>query len=507
MKNHGHEDGHGVRHTFADFRASPSMLKTKACLYILLSLVGFAYAIIAFITSVNAYSTIGKNPLALSGIINNWRDTPIIDIKTTTSDSCPSGYSQMFTRYWPGTKEGCNWNGEIKVKSGKCGSGWTDIDSQLKTEYTYFYGKKIWVKRSGSNIMKAIRIDKDSSPKVWTQKDYRAWGAIAGDINNKVCVISSSDCPINDIKISTVDKFDDYNNQPLGNGYKIHFTSKADSLPLVDFTLTEGNVCIYSNEFDRPSTKKIYPLLKTWKYNGWEDKIGDLSTDEKRWKNIVGEKEAELISDNKEISDIIQKLPNYPITDSTFSLFSMPYIKWTLDCQNSDTAPMNKIAEDNNPINTLANVQLFYMIISFLSLLINSLISPGFIIYKQTMTLMGKQEVEKDIIASNGMRLIAAIFIVLKASFLISSLVIIKNFNNMVDYIQDNKWTDETTTAIFTFLRGVLSDAYDQNVYGIITVGVMAGWELIATMILWVFSCNLRRQENQDHFIQNKKHK
>ena len=84
----------------------------------------------------------------------------------------------------------------------------------------------------------------------------------------------------------------------------------------------------------------------------------------------------------------------------------MPYIKWTLDCQHSDTSPMNKITEDNNLINTLANVQLFYMIISFLSLLINSLISPGFIIYKQTMTLMGKQEVEKDTIASNGMRLI-----------------------------------------------------------------------------------------------------
>ena len=77
----------------------------------------------------------------------------------------------------------------------------------------------------------------------------------------------------------------------------------------------------------------------------------------------------------------------------------------------------------------------------------------------------------------------------------------------MVGYIQDNKWTDETTTAIFTFWREVLTDAYDQNVYGIITVWFMAGWELITTMILWVFPCNLRRQENQDHFIQTKKHR
>ena len=67
-----------------------------------------------------------------------------------------------------------------------------------------------------------------------------------------------------------------------------------------------------------------------------------------------------------------------------------------------------------------------------------------------------------------------------------------------------NRWDNN---CIFTFWREDLTDAYDQNVYGIITVLFMAGWELIATMILWVFSCNLRRQENQDHFIQNKKQK
>ena len=414
-----------------------------------------------------------------------------------TTETCPSGYTQMFVRYWPGTKDGCNCNGKISVKDGKCSDGWSTVAAQSKIEYADFFDRKICVKRSGSNIMKAVRMDTKSQTKTCTQKNYRDCGADDGDINNKVCVISSSDCPINSIKITTDDKIDGYTNQQLGGGYKIHFTSKANSLPIVDFTLTEGNVCIYSDEFDRPENKEIYPLLKTWKYGGWEDKIGDLSTDNNRWTKIIGEKESDLIKQNEEIYNITTKtLPNYPITDSIFNLYSRPYIKWTLACQNSDTAPMNKIAEDNNPINTLANVQLFYMIISFLSLLINSLISPGFIIYKQTMILLGKQEVEKDIIASNGMRLIAAIFIVLKASFLISSIVIIKNFNNMVNYIQDNGWTDETTTAIFTFLRGVLSDAYDQNVYGIITVGVMAGWELIATLILWVFSCTIRREQN-----------
>ena len=153
------------------------MLKTKACLYIILSLVGFAYAIIAFITSVNAYSMIGKNPLALSGIINNWRSTPIIDIKAMTTETCPSGYTQMFVRYWPGTKEGCNCNGKISVKDGKCSDGWSTVATQSKIEYADFFERKIWVKRSGSNIMKAVRMDTKSQTKTCTQKNYRDCGA------------------------------------------------------------------------------------------------------------------------------------------------------------------------------------------------------------------------------------------------------------------------------------------------------------------------------------------
>jgi fatty-acid desaturase len=59
-----------------------------------------------------------------------------------------------------------------------------------------------------------------------------------------------------------------------------------------------------------------------------------------------------------------------------FNLFYRTYIDWTVHCQNSEEARMTRITEENNII---ANVQLFYIIISFLSLLIIGVISPGFI--------------------------------------------------------------------------------------------------------------------------------
>jgi hypothetical protein len=77
------DDSHAssaLRHTFADFRRDPVKMKTKSVLYIILSLLGVAYACIAFTTSYRAYKAIGKHPLVLRSLIHNWELTPIIDI-------------------------------------------------------------------------------------------------------------------------------------------------------------------------------------------------------------------------------------------------------------------------------------------------------------------------------------------------------------------------------------------------------------------------------------------
>lgn len=236
--------------------------------------------------------------------------------------------------------------------------------------------------------------------------------------------------------------------------------------------------------------------MKTWRYNGCERHIGDIHIDN-RWERIFDRTEAQIVADNKKLAEAIKGLPGYTISDTPYSLNVLEYVDWTLECQDSSIAKMNKIAEDNNPINTLANVQLFYLIISFLSLLIIGIISPGFVVYKQVLNLLGREEADKDIIASNGMRLIAVIFIVLKGAFLISALVITKNFTHIVDYVNEKKCSDATTIEIFLFLRSVLQDAYDQNLIGLIAVAIMAAFELAAAIILCSLSCAVWRR-NRD---------
>ena len=62
---------------------------------------------------------------------------------------------------------------------------------------------------------------------------------------------------------------------------------------------------------------------------------------------------------------------------------------------------------------------------------------------------MGEPESVKDVIASNGMRLIGVIFIVLHLAFTTAIVAIIKNFIDTVDYIVWEKCTEEKTTAVF----------------------------------------------------------
>lgn len=224
-----------------------------------------------------------------------------------------------------------------------------------------------------------------------------------------------------------------------------------------------------------------------------------MHTDEKRWNLVASRSENQLYTENRKIEEAIENLPGYSKTDSTFNLYTRTYIEWSLACQESDEAHMDKIAEDNNPINTLANVQLIYVIIALLALIVMGIISPGFIIYKQTGVLLGKTEQDEDLIASNGMRLISGILIVLILSFLISALFIISNFNSIVDYVEKNNCTDETTLEIFLFIRGVLQDAYDYNMYGLISVLIMTGCELIATLWLCILSCITNRNEKKDN--------
>lgn len=66
------------------------------------------------------------------------------------------------------------------------------------------------------------------------------------------------------------------------------------------------------------------------------------------------------------------------------------------------------------------------------------------------MIMMGRAEINYEI--ANGMRLIGMLFIVLHLAFLITNVLIMKNFNNLVEDVINFKCTDKTTEMIFKYV-------------------------------------------------------
>ena len=106
---------------------------------------------------------------------------------------------------------------------------------------------------------------------------------------------------------------------------------------------------------------------------------------------------------------------------------------------------MSRVAESQNPINTVANAQLFYLVMAFLALLIVGIISPPFVMLRHVKLLRGDLENYKHTIVSTGLRWINGIFIVLMLAFLIACMIIITRFRNLVSSVEDFTCTDSLT--------------------------------------------------------------
>ena len=108
------------------------------------------------------------------------------------------------------------------------------------------------------------------------------------------------------------------------------------------------------------------------------------------------------------------------------------FVEWKLQCEQEWYSTIQRIAEENNPVNTVLNVQLFYLIISFLALLVVGLITPVSITLKQMRVLMRKGfELDHDVIVSGGVRIVNPLFVFLKLAFLSASIIMITNFNRL----------------------------------------------------------------------------
>ena len=67
-----------------------------------------AIMVIPLTTQVEDFMKSGNNvALRTNQFVDDWRVVPFIEIITTDTKSCPTGYEPVFERPWGGTVEGC----------------------------------------------------------------------------------------------------------------------------------------------------------------------------------------------------------------------------------------------------------------------------------------------------------------------------------------------------------------------------------------------------------------
>lgn len=86
-----------------------------------------------------------------------------------------------------------------------------------------------------------------------------------------------------------------------------------------------------------------------------------------RWEYLFRVTGKDIYEANENYRDFVVDLPKFPSpeaqADNIYRLFYRNYIKWGEECEDKESTKMKKLAENLNPINTLANAQLFFMVI------------------------------------------------------------------------------------------------------------------------------------------------
>ena len=498
------EDHHVNKETFAVanyFGKKDSLKYTKSIMYIILAFLAMATTGVTFVCSIMAYNATAQRTWHINQIVTNWKMRPIVSITSTNETYCPKGYDPIINKLWPGTFAGWYWDNTVidsKLRNTLVIDAWDTIQSSngwrtLKEQNPillrkFFPGYLICVERQGIPITEMEKPFQNGkwpdNQKVWgptDKKHYQIW------VNEK------DEWPIIDIlfDVKRNSTPDGYSLVDLGK-YALYYSSNTDhgTLPIVEFILSEGNsVCIDPKDVNKDPNKILYPLLNDNFYKGCLTNIEGIKYDS-RWEDQTSVTEWDLYQNNPIYQDTLNSLPLYinktQMQSTKYSLFQRTYIKWSQKWEENEKYQTKNLAENLNPINTLVNAQLFYMVVCFLGLIVMGIATPIFVIIRHCMVLRGEnREVYKDVIISTGIRFVSMIIIILKGWFLISWLVLINKFQTISNYANDHTCSDDTTLFVMKYVDEYLEYAKRYNWVSFSAIITVAIFEIVFIVILY----------------------
>lgn len=145
------------------------------------------------------------------------------------------------------------------------------------------------------------------------------------------------------------------------------FSTDGVDLPIVWFSLTEGNVCGDKREHDVSSGWSYYILLDQSWYSGCNTQIGGVKADP-RYEPLGNVNEKQLYDENG-VTAAVQGLPAYPFDSMGYewTLYSNTYFIWFNKCDQIEGQSRDEILQHIKNSMQVAKIQLTCMIICIIN--------------------------------------------------------------------------------------------------------------------------------------------
>lgn len=190
------------------------------------------------------YVSIHQDQHSVTQVAADWQELPFTEITVSTNGTCITDFEPLFARTWPGTLRGCDcrgiWSSRINfweqnsLNIGGCSYNQTRAGCRSVLPFNQkvlgnLGGYSICGKRGGSTFIEMQRpIDMEGNcPDGFSPCNPKALP------DQRVCVETGQQCPINDIKfVQALSNDSDYEYLRAGERW-IAYSRKAPSLPMM----------------------------------------------------------------------------------------------------------------------------------------------------------------------------------------------------------------------------------------------------------------------------------
>ena len=261
-------------------------------------------------------------------IVNNWESPMVTDVQVSNGTSCPSGYSAIHSKTWPGTLATCScpyqdgFGNFFNITEGACTT--TQLSTNCTTnlernevQFNLWKNSKVICAQKGTTTFKEASGACDTT----THKT-----CLTGE--SQVCIPQAESCPINYAAVSSAAEAN-LSSAQIDTNLHLSFGDKAGNYPIAHFKSSEENFCAFSNEQNLGTGNFLYKFLKSKEQKTCLTDPTYLVVD------TIGEED--YFKANNYYTDVLQ-IPGYPrpSNDNPFKIGAKSSYQWTLSCRSSD---------------------------------------------------------------------------------------------------------------------------------------------------------------------------